>query len=172
MTILLFLIQEIDDEEWKRACDYISEVSELSYLTQIVLMQYEDPMADLHSDRRFHVELYFSPGLKTPDQILSMSTSRKEKKDKRKQLSKLKSKTEDDYESRKMSESKAMVSSSNLKALYFPMFTLPCLLPRTYFAMFTFPCLLPRVYFLVFAVPCLLHLESVQSEQRFGPVSR
>lgn len=99
-----FIQQETKDEEWKRACDYVSEVSELSYLTQIVLMQYEDPMADPHSDHRFHVELYFSPGLKTPDQILKMSNSRAEKKSRKKHGGKVQSKTEEDYESKKISD--------------------------------------------------------------------
>lgn len=36
-------------------------------MTQIVLLLYEDPKADLLSDKRFHVELLFSPGAKTMD---------------------------------------------------------------------------------------------------------
>lgn len=98
------LCDEAEDEEWKRACDYVSEVAELSYLTQIVLMQYEDPMADPHSDRRFQVELYFSPGLKTPDQILNSSDNHRVRKDKTTRHTKIMSKTEDDYESRKTKE--------------------------------------------------------------------
>ena len=89
----------MNDEQWKKACEYISDVSELSYLTQIVLMQYEDPMADPHSDQRFHVELYFSPGLRTPDQVIQMGKNKKNNKAKR--LVKGKSRTEDDYESKK-----------------------------------------------------------------------
>ena len=81
-------------------------MSELSYLTQIVLMQYEDPMADLHSENRFQVELYFSPGLKTPDQLLNSSNNRRMKKGKATQPVKLQSRTEDDYQSSMHTESK------------------------------------------------------------------
>lgn len=51
------------DEQWKRAMDYISAISELNYLTQIVIMLYEDQTKDPTSDDRFHVELHFSPGV-------------------------------------------------------------------------------------------------------------
>lgn len=34
-------------------------------MTQIVLMLYEDPQADSNSDKRFHLELHFSPGVKS-----------------------------------------------------------------------------------------------------------
>eukprot|EP00794_Sanderia_malayensis_P018719 gene18719-20608_t len=90
------LFDEMHDEQWKRASEHINEISELSYLTQIVLMQYEDPMADIHSDQRFHVELYFSPGCKTPDQIIRMARSKKEKSDSMKKLAKFKPRTRDD----------------------------------------------------------------------------
>lgn len=33
-------------------------------MTQVVLMLYEDPQADKNSDKRFHTELHFSPGVK------------------------------------------------------------------------------------------------------------
>jgi hypothetical protein len=38
-------------------------VSELNYMTQIVIMLYEDPTKDTSSEERFHVELHFSPGV-------------------------------------------------------------------------------------------------------------
>lgn len=38
-------------------------VSELNYMSQIVVMLYEDPTKDVSSDERFHVELHFSPGV-------------------------------------------------------------------------------------------------------------
>lgn len=41
-------------------------------MTQIVLMLYEDPKADPLSDKRFHVELHFSPGAKTTPRKRSM----------------------------------------------------------------------------------------------------
>ena len=31
------------DEQWQRAMDYVNAVSELNYMTQIVIMMYEDP---------------------------------------------------------------------------------------------------------------------------------
>ncbi|CAF0985676.1 unnamed protein product, partial [Didymodactylos carnosus] len=56
------LIDVGSDEQWKRSMDYLDTVSELNYLTQIVIMLYEDPSEDNTSERRFHVELHFSPG--------------------------------------------------------------------------------------------------------------
>lgn len=43
--------------------DYISVITELNYLTQIVIMLYEDQTKELGSEDRFHVELHFSPGV-------------------------------------------------------------------------------------------------------------
>lgn len=37
-----FVRQEEKDQQWKRAMDYLSAVSELNYMTQIVIMLYED----------------------------------------------------------------------------------------------------------------------------------
>ncbi|XP_072020481.1 inositol hexakisphosphate and diphosphoinositol-pentakisphosphate kinase 2-like [Amphiura filiformis] len=53
-----------DDPQWRRALDYIDAVKELNYMTQIVLMLYEDPSKDATSDDRYRVELHFSPGAK------------------------------------------------------------------------------------------------------------
>ncbi|XP_030744781.1 inositol hexakisphosphate and diphosphoinositol-pentakisphosphate kinase 2 isoform X6 [Echinops telfairi] len=58
------LCNESKDEQWKRAMDYLNVVNELNYMTQIVIMLYEDPNKDLSSEERFHVELHFSPGAK------------------------------------------------------------------------------------------------------------
>ncbi|XP_063737225.1 inositol hexakisphosphate and diphosphoinositol-pentakisphosphate kinase 2 isoform X7 [Eleginops maclovinus] len=58
------LLDEENDQQWKRAMDYLSAVSELNYMTQIVIMLYEDNNKDLASEERFHVELHFSPGVK------------------------------------------------------------------------------------------------------------
>ncbi|XP_066130033.1 inositol hexakisphosphate and diphosphoinositol-pentakisphosphate kinase 2 isoform X7 [Saccopteryx bilineata] len=58
------LCNEAKDDQWKRAMDYLTVVSELNYMTQIVIMLYEDPNKDLSSEERFHVELHFSPGAK------------------------------------------------------------------------------------------------------------
>lgn len=51
------------DEQWRRAMEYVSMVSELNYMSQIVIMLYEDPTKDPTSDERFHIELHFSPGV-------------------------------------------------------------------------------------------------------------
>ncbi len=34
---------QLDDEQWQRAMEYVNGVSELNYMTQIVIMLYEDP---------------------------------------------------------------------------------------------------------------------------------
>uniref|UniRef100_A0A4W5MUZ9 Inositol hexakisphosphate and diphosphoinositol-pentakisphosphate kinase n=1 Tax=Hucho hucho TaxID=62062 RepID=A0A4W5MUZ9_9TELE len=58
------LLDEEKDQQWKRAMDYLGAVSELNYMTQIVIMLYEDNNKDPSSEERFHVELHFSPGVK------------------------------------------------------------------------------------------------------------
>nr|XP_055047960.1 inositol hexakisphosphate and diphosphoinositol-pentakisphosphate kinase 2 isoform X11 [Misgurnus anguillicaudatus] len=58
------LLDELKDEQWKQAMDYLSAVTELNYMTQIVIMLYEDNNKDPSSEERFHVELHFSPGVK------------------------------------------------------------------------------------------------------------
>ncbi|XP_058944344.2 inositol hexakisphosphate and diphosphoinositol-pentakisphosphate kinase 2 isoform X5 [Pocillopora verrucosa] len=72
------LFEEIPDNQWQSAVDFLAEVPELSYMTQIVLLLYEDPKADLLSEKRFHVELHFSPGAKTIDdpEFLTSGTPR------------------------------------------------------------------------------------------------
>lgn len=42
--LLLFVCscQEEKDQQWKQAMDYLSAVTELNYMTQIVIMLYED----------------------------------------------------------------------------------------------------------------------------------
>lgn len=44
LFVLFFVLlqQEEKDPQWKRAMDYLSAVSELNYMTQIVIMLYED----------------------------------------------------------------------------------------------------------------------------------
>ncbi|XP_038661103.1 inositol hexakisphosphate and diphosphoinositol-pentakisphosphate kinase 2 isoform X9 [Scyliorhinus canicula] len=66
LSILRFgaLCNEVKDEQWKRAMGYLNYTSELNYMTQIVIMLYEDPNKDPSSEERFHVELHFSPGAK------------------------------------------------------------------------------------------------------------
>ncbi|XP_050558823.1 inositol hexakisphosphate and diphosphoinositol-pentakisphosphate kinase 2 isoform X6 [Spodoptera frugiperda] len=65
LTVLRFggLLDVIKDEQWRRAMEYVSTVSELNYMSQIVVMLYEDPTKDPYSEERFHVELHFSPGV-------------------------------------------------------------------------------------------------------------
>lgn len=57
------LVDVMTDEQWRRAMEYISMVSELNYMSQVVIMLYEDPTKDPCSEERFHVELHFSPGV-------------------------------------------------------------------------------------------------------------
>nr|XP_036227092.1 inositol hexakisphosphate and diphosphoinositol-pentakisphosphate kinase isoform X13 [Bactrocera oleae] len=65
LTVLRYggLLNVLNDEQWRRAMDYISMVSELNYMSQVVIMLYEDPTKDPTSEERFHVELHFSPGV-------------------------------------------------------------------------------------------------------------
>ncbi|NXB48512.1 VIP2 kinase, partial [Leucopsar rothschildi] len=63
-VLYFFFHKESTDEQWKRAMDYLNVVNELNYMTQIVIMLYEDPNKELSSEERFHVELHFSPGAK------------------------------------------------------------------------------------------------------------
>ncbi|KAH8285716.1 hypothetical protein KR044_003142, partial [Drosophila immigrans] len=65
LTVLRYggMLNVVTDEQWRRAMDYISMVSELNYMSQIVIMLYEDPTKDPSSEERFHVELHFSPGV-------------------------------------------------------------------------------------------------------------
>ncbi|XP_042146437.1 inositol hexakisphosphate and diphosphoinositol-pentakisphosphate kinase isoform X6 [Ixodes scapularis] len=68
LTVLRYggLLDETKDEQWRRAMEYINAVTELNYMTQIVIMLYEDPtkvIDDQFSEERFHVELHFSPGV-------------------------------------------------------------------------------------------------------------
>ncbi|CAH2990530.1 unnamed protein product [Chilo suppressalis] len=65
LTVLRFggLLDVLNDEQWRRAMEYVSMVSELNYMSQIVVMLYEDPTKDPCSEERFHVELHFSPGV-------------------------------------------------------------------------------------------------------------
>ncbi|XP_051833161.1 inositol hexakisphosphate and diphosphoinositol-pentakisphosphate kinase 1 isoform X2 [Antechinus flavipes] len=58
------LLDESQDAQWQRALSYLSAISELNYMTQIVIMLYEDNTQDPSSEERFHVELHFSPGVK------------------------------------------------------------------------------------------------------------
>ncbi|XP_054421474.1 inositol hexakisphosphate and diphosphoinositol-pentakisphosphate kinase 1 isoform X7 [Pteronotus mesoamericanus] len=58
------LLDETQDAQWQRALAYLGAISELNYMTQIVIMLYEDNTRDPFSEERFHVELHFSPGVK------------------------------------------------------------------------------------------------------------
>lgn len=42
-TVSRFLLQPAVDDQWARAMQYVNDVSELNYMTQIVIMVYEDP---------------------------------------------------------------------------------------------------------------------------------
>uniref|UniRef100_A0AAV2L3P0 Inositol hexakisphosphate and diphosphoinositol-pentakisphosphate kinase n=1 Tax=Knipowitschia caucasica TaxID=637954 RepID=A0AAV2L3P0_KNICA len=58
------LLDEEQDTQWKQAMDFLSAVPELNYMTQVVIMLYEDNNKDPSSEERFHVELHFSPGVR------------------------------------------------------------------------------------------------------------
>ncbi|XP_077566381.1 inositol hexakisphosphate and diphosphoinositol-pentakisphosphate kinase 1 isoform X5 [Stigmatopora nigra] len=58
------LLDDEKDQQWRQAMDYLSAVTELNYMTQIVIMLYEDNNKEPSSEERFHVELHFSPGVK------------------------------------------------------------------------------------------------------------
>ncbi|CAG0891852.1 unnamed protein product [Cyprideis torosa] len=55
MSVLRYggLLDAVTDEQWGRATEYVSAVSELSYLSQIIIMLYEDPAKDIMSDQRY-----------------------------------------------------------------------------------------------------------------------
>ncbi|XP_077451783.1 inositol hexakisphosphate and diphosphoinositol-pentakisphosphate kinase 2 isoform X7 [Stigmatopora argus] len=61
------LLDDEKDQQWRQAMDYLSAVTELNYMTQIVIMLYEDNNKEPSSEERFHVELHFSPGVKGCD---------------------------------------------------------------------------------------------------------
>ena len=63
----MLFTQEIPDAQWQRAIEYLGEVSELNYMTQIVFMLYEDPKAEPQSDQQFYLRLHFSNGARTID---------------------------------------------------------------------------------------------------------
>ncbi|KAH8264235.1 hypothetical protein KR038_004967, partial [Drosophila bunnanda] len=65
LTVLRYgeLLNVVTDRQWRRAMEYISTVAELNYMSQIVIMLYEDPTKDPTSEERFHIELHFSPGV-------------------------------------------------------------------------------------------------------------
>ncbi|GMR55881.1 hypothetical protein PMAYCL1PPCAC_26076, partial [Pristionchus mayeri] len=53
----------VDDKKWNRAMNFLSGVTEFNYMTQVVLMVYEDSSSEAKGMDRFHIELLFSPGL-------------------------------------------------------------------------------------------------------------
>ncbi|XP_070536718.1 inositol hexakisphosphate and diphosphoinositol-pentakisphosphate kinase 2-like [Ptychodera flava] len=64
-----------NDEQWNRALAYLDAVKELNYMTQIIIMLYEDPEKDPASEERFHVELHFSPGIKSLCEVVDSHNS-------------------------------------------------------------------------------------------------
>lgn len=95
LTVLKYgnLFENIDDDQWKTALNYTNAIPELNYLTQIVIMLYEDPNVDVDSDKRFHVELHFSPGsysdLDLPSQTIKTSLKNNEETINEKKIPKL-----------------------------------------------------------------------------------
>ncbi|KAM3721275.1 Inositol hexakisphosphate and diphosphoinositol-pentakisphosphate kinase [Dirofilaria immitis] len=58
-------LRHVDDKKWQRAMHFLSSVTEYNYMTQVVLMVYEDSrtISTKQGTDRFHIELLFSPGL-------------------------------------------------------------------------------------------------------------
>lgn len=54
----MYGVQEVNDEQWRRAMEYVSMVSELNYMSQVVVMLYEDPTKDPFSDERYSTHLF------------------------------------------------------------------------------------------------------------------
>ncbi|XP_074614886.1 inositol hexakisphosphate and diphosphoinositol-pentakisphosphate kinase 2-like isoform X2 [Acropora palmata] len=103
------LFEHIPDDQWQRAVDFLDEVPELNYMTQIVLMLFEDPKADPCSEKRFHVEVHFSPGAKTiddPEFLARSSPTRKRSHEDLKQLSSTVTSTDATEQGRKGKTSK------------------------------------------------------------------
>lgn len=57
------LLDAKKDEQWTRSMEFLSAISELNYLSQVVIMLYEDPTKEPTSNDRFHVEIHFSSGV-------------------------------------------------------------------------------------------------------------
>ncbi|KAG7281847.1 hypothetical protein CRUP_031096 [Coryphaenoides rupestris] len=62
------LLDEVKDQQWKQAMDYLSAVSELNYMTQIVIMLYEDNNKPRGEGLRGRGER--PPGLRLPARLL------------------------------------------------------------------------------------------------------
>lgn len=45
--------QDPKDEQWRRAMEYVSMVSELNYMSQVVILLYEDPTKDPNTEERY-----------------------------------------------------------------------------------------------------------------------
>ncbi|XP_047128442.2 inositol hexakisphosphate and diphosphoinositol-pentakisphosphate kinase 2 isoform X1 [Hydra vulgaris] len=69
------LFKGSEDSMSKQALAILNNTAELNYLTQIVIMKYEDLKVDPQSDERFRIEILFSSGVKcpvTPDDVLKL----------------------------------------------------------------------------------------------------
>ena len=55
-----------DNEEWNKATQFLSNVNELNYMSQIVIKHYEDTSKSADDPARQTIELYFSPGVALP----------------------------------------------------------------------------------------------------------
>ena len=53
LTVIKFgKLFEANDDQWIKSLGYLNTIPELNYLTQIVIMLYEDPSVDADSDKR------------------------------------------------------------------------------------------------------------------------
>lgn len=53
------------DEQWRRAMEYVSQISELNYMSQVVIMLYEDPNKDPSSEQRLSFSCTFASQINT-----------------------------------------------------------------------------------------------------------
>lgn len=43
LSIVIYVVQENAEEQWRKALDFINNTPELNYMTQIIIMMFEDP---------------------------------------------------------------------------------------------------------------------------------
>lgn len=63
LLVLLHASPWAEDPQWQQAIQTCSTVSELDFLSQIVILLYENPSKEQGAEERFHVEVHFSPGV-------------------------------------------------------------------------------------------------------------
>jgi len=72
LQVLLNASSWSDSPQWTDALDHCSKVSEIDFLSQIVMQMYEDSSKDVSSAERWLVQIHFSPGVTSknvPDEV-------------------------------------------------------------------------------------------------------